>query len=120
MGELAKKVISSWGLDPTLEITTNSLIRKTLEEINREYKSGTIAWMKESKPQEWTRVLALEGEVNEAVLKRDIKAVQKALAEYKTLMLAAIREFSVTDESSSPGCLTGKLEAIGAESLNPS
>jgi len=82
--------------DPVVINTIDSLIDQTLEEINREYKSGAIAWMKERKPREWIRVLPFEAEVNEAVLKRDIKAVQKVLAEYRALMLTMIREFSLT------------------------
>lgn len=67
-------------------MTANSLIEVTLESINQAYQPGTLPWMKANRPDEWGKVLAMEGQVNEMALGGAMEGLRKALSEYQGLI----------------------------------
>ena len=70
------------------------LIDLAVQEINEGWEPGTLEWMKRNRPREWGKMLAVEGEINDSSLQKDSKVVKGVLAEYKSLMLSMVKEFS--------------------------
>lgn len=69
------------------------LIDQTLLEINRRYVPGTIESMKVNRPDEWDQMIALEKEINEKALKKDVEGLKKVLGDYKIFIQNMIRAF---------------------------
>ena len=111
---LAEKALRMMGIDPVKAWRPDDLIDRTFRAIQREYRPGTNEWIKKNRPLVWGELLILEDRINEVALRMDREALEKALAEYRTLMLAAIKEFSLTNGGPLPGCLTDKLGTIGS------
>jgi hypothetical protein len=74
-------------------MTANSLIDLTLEEIAREYQPCAFAWMKAGRPDDWKRMVVLEGEINKMALGSDTEGLKRALSEYQGLILSMVKEF---------------------------
>ena len=70
------------------------LIDLAVQEINEGWELGTLEWMKRNRPREWGKMLAVEGKINDSSLQKDSKVVKGVLAEYKSLMLSMVKEFS--------------------------
>lgn len=81
-------------LDARVSDTIDSLICKTLEEISERYESGALEWAKKERTQEWQTSLVLQGEINEAALRKDVEALKRVLAKYEGFMLSMIGGFS--------------------------
>ena len=64
-------------------MTANSLIESTLKKIAETYPSGTLHQMKQNRPNEWKRLIALEEEINRAALSEDEIILRDALSEYR-------------------------------------
>ena len=79
----------------------HGLIDRTLQEMNEAYKAGTLEWMKRSRPEDWKRMVALEGIINERALSGDIEGLRKVLKEYRELMLGMVKTFSCNGEQAS-------------------
>lgn len=73
--------------------TPHDLIDRTLEKINQEWRPGALGWMKRSRPGDWTRMVALEGEINKMALEGNLEGLRGALGEYQSLILAMVRAF---------------------------
>jgi len=78
-------------------MTANSFIDETLERINQEYEPGTLVWMKRTRPKEWGKTVAIEGKINEMVLKGDMKGLEKVLGEYEGLISTMVGSFKTTE-----------------------
>src|SRR4030042_2137604 len=76
----------------------NSLIDETLERINQKYQPGTLVWTKVNKPDEWGKILTLEGRIDEMALESNLKGLREALDEYQGLILAMVKEFRAIRE----------------------
>jgi hypothetical protein len=63
-------------------MTANLLIDDTVIEIGKWYRPGLLMWLKRQ-PDQWTRLLTLESEINRASLQEDQDILLAALTEYK-------------------------------------
>ena len=81
---------------PLIEILSDPhfLIDLAVQEINQGWEPGTLEWMKRNRPREWGKMLAVEGKINDSSLQKDSKVVKGVLAEYNSLMLSMVKEFS--------------------------
>lgn len=77
-------------------MTANELTDLTIEEITRDYQSGTLPWMKVNRPNEWGDMLTLEERVNKMALGSDTGGLKRALSEYQSLILTMVKEFKTT------------------------
>ncbi len=84
-------------------MTANSLIDSTMERINRVYRPGTLSHMKRFHPDEWKRLVALEGEINKLAIKGDTEGLKKGLMEYQRLILGIMK----MERPKSPGAGEG-------------
>ena len=80
-------------------MTVNSFIDATLREIAQAYQTGTLAWMKVNRPNDWGNMVALEGRVNEMALGSDTEGLKRALSDYQSLILTMVREFKALTET---------------------
>ncbi len=64
----------------------NSLIDETLERINQEYRTGTLARMKRFHSTEWRKLVILEEEINRCVLEENMVPLSRVLIEYEGLL----------------------------------
>lgn len=64
----------------------NSPIDFTLGAIAQGYHPGTLAWIKQNRPNEWGIMLALEGEINERALSGDVDGLKDVLEQYRGLI----------------------------------
>jgi hypothetical protein len=69
------------------------LIDETLEDINQEYKPGTLPWMKANRPAEWEKMLTLERSINETALVGNQGGLRGVLDEYRGLILGMVEEY---------------------------
>lgn len=69
------------------------LIDRTLEKINKAYHPGALAWVKMKRPEEWRKVIAIEGEINRATIEDDEAGLIIALDEYEGFILKMINVF---------------------------
>jgi hypothetical protein len=76
----------------------NSLIDLTLKEIAAKYQPGALSWMKENRPEEWAKMLTLEGEMNKTALGGDPDGLRGALNSYRGLILAMLKKFKIKEE----------------------
>lgn len=84
MGELAKKALKALQEQGGRNIDTD-LIKKTIQEIDKEYKPGLLAWIRtEYRHSRWEEMFRLEDAVNKAALAGDETGLRAALAAYKT------------------------------------
>jgi len=77
------------------DIPINScfLIDQTLQEINREWKPGTLEWMRRRRPDDWARLIELERQINGEALQKNKEELTKRLTEYKTLIGEMVKAF---------------------------
>lgn len=68
-----------------IEKNPHALIDRTIQEINKEWESGALEWIKVNRPDEWEKMLAIENEINRMALAGDIDGLRKALEAYKKL-----------------------------------
>ena len=80
-------------------MTANELTDLTIEEITGDYQSGTLAWTKVNRPNEWGNMLTLEGRINRAALESDLSGLREVLGEYQRIIMAMVREFKVLKEN---------------------
>jgi hypothetical protein len=73
------------------------LIERTLKEIGKEYRPGLIRWLKKQ-PDQWERLLTLEGEINKMALCGDLDGLREALSNYQGLIVAMVKEFNAQEE----------------------
>jgi len=88
-----------------------SHIDSVLEEIAKEYQPGTLVWMKRSYPDDWSRMVNLETEINQAALEGDVELLEKALERYRGLILTMVGIFKIPKGET--GDLFGKGRTIG-------
>lgn len=74
-------------------MTANSLIDLTLGKIAKGYSPGILPWIKVDRPDDWKRMVGLEGEINERALKEDINELKKALEHYQELIIRMVKKF---------------------------
>ena len=84
-------------------MTANSLIDFTLEEIAREYQPCALALMKAGRPDDWERMVVLEGEINKMALGSNTEGLKRALSEYQGLILTMVKEFKALKEKKGQG-----------------
>lgn len=72
-------------------MTANSLIDDTLERINQGYHPGTLTWIKTNRPEEWGKILAIEGKINSMALGGNIEGLREALNNYQGVILAMVK-----------------------------
>jgi len=60
-------------------MTANRLIDLTLKEIRERHQPGTLPWMKANRPEEWGKMLTLEGEINKTASGGDLEGLKKIL-----------------------------------------
>ena len=87
-------------------MTANSLIDLTLEKIAKGYSPGTLPWIKVDRPDDWRRMVGLEGEINERALKEDISELKKVLEHYQELIFSMVKKFE-TPKGKPESCLNG-------------
>lgn len=78
---------------------TNELTDLTIEEITRDYQSGTLPWMKVNRPNDWGDMLTLEGRVNEMALGGNIEGLKRALSEYQSLIITMVKDYKALKEN---------------------
>jgi hypothetical protein len=81
----------------------HALIDRTLQEINKEWESGALEWIRVSRPDKWGEMVTLEGRVNELALEGNLKGLREALDEYQRLILSLPREFKSPKEKKGQG-----------------
>lgn len=69
------------------------LIDQMLREINSAWEPGVLAWTKANRPDEWGKMLTLEGEINKIALCGDLNAFREVLDSYRGIILAMVEEF---------------------------
>lgn len=79
-------------------MTANSLIDVALGMIAKGYSPGTLPWIKVDRPDDWRRMVGLEGEINERALKEDINGLKKALEHYQELIIRMVKNFEIPKE----------------------
>lgn len=70
-----------------IEKNPHTLIDQTIREINKEWESGALEWIKVNRPDEWGKILAIEGKINSMALGGNIEGLREALSEYQGLIL---------------------------------
>jgi len=81
-----------------VEKNPHTLIDQTIREINKEWESGALEWIKVNRSDVWRKILALEGRVNEMALGSNLKGPREALGEYQGLILTMVKEFKTPKE----------------------
>lgn len=70
-----------------------SPIDDTLDQINRGYQPGNLAWVKMKRPEDWERLLNCESEINRVAIQGDEAGLSKALTEYESFILKMVKTF---------------------------
>ena len=73
-----------------------SVFRRSLEEINREYLPGTIDYVKTTDPELWGRIVSAENRLNGAWLNGEDQNFSGALNEWRDLYRQAFEIFKKT------------------------
>jgi len=89
-----------------IQDSPHDLIDRTLQEINRGWKPGTLEWMKANRPGEWDKMLTLECTINEMGLGDNQEGLRGVLDEYRGLILAMVTEFRAQPAPVRQGTLT--------------
>lgn len=82
-----------------MEATNSFLIDLTSKEISKGYVPGTLKWIKQHRPMDWTRLLVEERRINEAALNRDLRALKRALDSYQKVITTLSKEFKRKEET---------------------
>lgn len=61
--------------------------------------------MKANRPDEWRKMLTLEGRANETALGNDTEGLKRALSDYQGLILALVKDFKALKEEKGQGML---------------
>ena len=83
METLAQKAVGMMKAQGLIRVVNHDLLDATLMEIDREYRSGLIRWLKEQ-PDRWRELLQLEATINQTCLSGDEVRLRVTLAAYKT------------------------------------
>jgi len=75
------------------KVVNTDLIKSTLLEIGKEYRSGLVGWIKTNRPEDWAGILTLEEEINQAALSGNMESLKQNLSNYKELILGAVEIF---------------------------
>ena len=93
MGELARKALEAIKAQGGRVIDTD-LIKRTLQEIGKEYKPGLLAWIRtEYRHSRWEEMFTLEDAINKAALAKDEARLMTALAAYRTFFEEMVKEY---------------------------
>ena len=69
-------------------------IDTSLKNLGLAYESGTLAWLKQSSPGDWKKMLSLEQEINRLASESDEKGLSEALDKYERFILKVIDVYS--------------------------
>lgn len=75
------------------QICFESAFKQAAEEINKKYISGTISYARENHPDLWQQIIEAEDRSSDAWLAGVEEGFQKALEEWRTLILQGIDIF---------------------------
>ena len=65
-------------------------IDTSLKNLGLAYESGTLAWLKQSRPGDWKKMLSLEQEINRLASEGDEEGLAKALDGYENFVLKVV------------------------------
>lgn len=72
----------------------NRLVTTTLMKIGIEYQAGALEWLKQNRPKDWEKFIALENQINRLVSDNDEKELTEALDKYERFVLKVIDVYS--------------------------
>jgi hypothetical protein len=98
MGELARKALEMIKARGG-RVVDIDLIKKTLQEIGKEYKPGLLAWIRtEYRHSRWKEMLSLEDEINRTTLAGDETGLKAALSTYKAFFQEVLEIYEKAEE----------------------
>lgn len=98
MGELARKALEMIKARGGRAIDTD-LIKRTLQEIGKEYKPGLLPWIRtEYRHTHWEEMFTLEDAVNKAALAGDEAGLKEALSAYRTFFREMVELYERAEE----------------------
>lgn len=74
-----------------IEKSPHTLIDQTIREINKEWESRALEWIKVNRPEEWGKILAIEGKINSMALGGNIEGLREALNNYRGVILPMVK-----------------------------
>jgi hypothetical protein len=86
-----------------IEKNPHTLIDQTIREINKEWESGALEWIKVNRSDEWGKILTLEQRVDEMAFRGDLDGLRGALNSYRELILTMVEEFKSLKEKKAQG-----------------
>jgi len=92
MRELARKALQAIR-EEGRRVTEHNLIEMSLRKIGEAWQTGTLEWMKRTRPNDFEKMVTLEIEINRMVLEHDINSLREVLKNYEELMVRMVEVF---------------------------
>lgn len=92
--------------------TAGEMLRKALDEINKDYPVGCLDWVRENIPDLYKAAAEVEGQVNNAYVAQDSNRYRQTLVQYVEINGKMIKAFKARDSCQTKGhCLNLTQEA---------